>query len=195
MPRFAPLRKSLTVDVLVVGGGMTGISAAYLLKKAGRKKRRSSNGICWREQDTGHHGAFTCVTDLRLQKLVKTLGKDHVQAVWDAGLAAIDQIGAIIDAERISCEFARVPGYLHASLTGDNDETDNLKGDADLARAMGFAAHYLSERLVSRPGIRFANQAKFHPLKYLAEGLCEFPGAAVMSLSRPKPASSKGAAR
>ena len=37
MPRFAPLRESLRVDVLVVGGGMTGISVAYLLKKAGKK--------------------------------------------------------------------------------------------------------------------------------------------------------------
>jgi Rieske Fe-S protein len=34
MPRFSPLGRSLKVDVLVVGGGMTGITTAYMLKKA-----------------------------------------------------------------------------------------------------------------------------------------------------------------
>jgi len=37
MPRFARLKKNLKVDVAIIGGGITGITAAYLLKQAGRK--------------------------------------------------------------------------------------------------------------------------------------------------------------
>ena len=36
------------------------------------------------------------VTDARLSELASRLGKTHAQAVWDAGLAAIDQIDAIV---------------------------------------------------------------------------------------------------
>ena len=34
-PRFSALKEDIAVDVLVIGGGMTGITAAYLLKRAG----------------------------------------------------------------------------------------------------------------------------------------------------------------
>src|SRR5688500_9110145 len=91
LPRFGPLQRNIDVDVLVVGSGMTGISAAYLVKKAGKSVALIERDRC-AQNNTGHTTAhLTCVTDLRLHDLVDTVGKDHAQAVWDAGLAAIDQ--------------------------------------------------------------------------------------------------------
>src|SRR5689334_17847434 len=92
LPRFARLNKNIKVDVVVVGAGMTGITAAYLLKRAGRTVALLERDRCAR-CDTGHTTAhLTCVTDLRLHELVKKFGRDHAQATWDAGLAAIEQI-------------------------------------------------------------------------------------------------------
>lgn len=34
---FSPLQNDLTVDVAIVGSGITGITAAYLLSKAGKR--------------------------------------------------------------------------------------------------------------------------------------------------------------
>ncbi|HEV2094963.1 MAG TPA: FAD-dependent oxidoreductase, partial [Chthoniobacterales bacterium] len=170
LPKFRPLARSLSVDVLVVGAGVTGLMAAYLLKKAGLRV-----AVLERERlasrDTGHTTAhLTCVTDARLHELVKTFGRQHAQAAWDAGAAAIDEIERIVRTEMIDCEFSRVPGYLHAPVSGgQSDERAKLKKDAKLANEFGFNAAYLDRvPFMQTPGVRFADQAKFHPLKFLA---------------------------
>src|SRR5436190_9924776 len=177
LPQFLPLHQALKVDVLVVGGGMTGITTAYLLKQAGKKVALIERDRC-AQVDTGNTTAhLTCVTDLRIQQLVKTFGRDHAQAVWDAGLAAIQQIEQIVETQRIDCQFVRIPGYLHASLKDLHEGTNALKQDAELASELGFTAAYMPEvPLMKRPGICFANQAKFHPLRYLAGLVARIPG-------------------
>src|SRR5262245_66209745 len=114
--QFAPLDRNQQANVVVVGGGVTGLTAAYLLLSAGRsvvllERRRLA------ESDTGHTTAHvTMVTDLPMTDLVKQFGRDHAQAAWDAGLAAIDQIDQIVRGEHISCDLVWVPGYLHAAV-------------------------------------------------------------------------------
>ena len=167
--RFAPIEKPVTVDVLIVGGGITGITTAYLLRRNGLSVALADRARIG-HIDTGHTTAhLTAVTDTRLHELVEHFGRDHAQAVWDAGAAAIEQIEEIVGRENIDCEFTRVPAYLHLPVGGDGDEeVGKLREDARLASEFGFDATF--EETVphmKRPGVRFANQGKFHPLKYL----------------------------
>jgi glycine/D-amino acid oxidase-like deaminating enzyme len=156
--------------VVVVGGGITGLSAAYLLAKAGQRVILLERGRC-AATDTGHTSAhLTMVTDARLSELVKGLGRPHAQAVWDAGLAAIATIDDIVREHAIEASFEWVDGYLHAPLGDDaSDQAEQLKADAKLAGELDFDAEYLeSVPLMGRPGVRFADQARIHPRQYLA---------------------------
>lgn len=175
---YPKLDEDLQVDVVVVGAGITGITAAYLLKKAGKTVALLERDR-WARVDTGHTSAhITYMTDKRLSELVTTFGKDHAQAAWDAGQAAMDQIRTLVEDEKIDCDFVTVPGYLHAKWQEPAaDERDSFKQEANLAAELGFDAKYLeSVPVANRPGIRFANQAKFHPLRYLAGLLPRIPG-------------------
>jgi glycine/D-amino acid oxidase-like deaminating enzyme/nitrite reductase/ring-hydroxylating ferredoxin subunit len=171
LPRFGRLDRNLHVDVVIVGCGITGLTAAYLLKRAGLNVAVLDRGRC-ADVDTAHTSAhLTCVTDLRLSALVDTFGEDHARASWDAGLAAIAQIETIVREHEIDCGFEWVPGYLHTDALGEptDREADDLRREAEIATSLGFDARFLPKvPLMDRPGVEFAGQARVHPRKYLA---------------------------
>ncbi|HYG22819.1 MAG TPA: FAD-dependent oxidoreductase [Verrucomicrobiae bacterium] len=178
LPQFPSLANDLTVDVVIIGAGLTGITAAYLLKREGVKvalldRQRVA------QADTGHTTAhLTYVTDERLKDLVKSFGRDAAKSFWEAGGAAIDQIHDNIRQLNVDAEFKWVDGFLHESFNGsDAKDRRSLEEDAALARELGFGAEFVrSIPAFGRAGVRFANQAKFHPFKYLAAMLQTIPG-------------------
>lgn len=174
MPRFPKVsearRQKLQFDVVVIGGGITGVMTACLLKQAGLtvcllERDRLASG------DTGSTTAhLTALTDTRIKDLISAFGEETARLVWDAGMSAIGVIEKIIRDHSIDCQFTSVPGYLHASLADPkSDETDGLQEEARLARKLGIDATFQKAvPIFGRPGIRFSNQAKFHPLSFLA---------------------------
>src|SRR6266550_2837401 len=176
--KFPKLQRDISVDVVVVGTGITGITTAYVLKQTGL-----TVALIERERvasiDTGHTTAhLTYITDVELRELARNFGEDHAQAAWDAGAAAIDEIERIVGEEKIECEYTRVPAYIHVCVGGPSKkEAPLLKKEADLAAKLGFDAVYLeSAPYFNLPAVRFANQAKFHPRKYLRSLVKEIPG-------------------
>ena len=178
LPVYPALDRSISVDVAIVGGGITGITAAYLLKKRGRTVALIDRRRC-ATVDTGHTTAHvTYVTDERLSDLEKTFGADHARAAWDAGRAALWQIEQNIEYEGIDCDFIWTSGWLHAPLDPNADpDVAGLQRDAALAREFGFEARFVDRvPYVDKPGVEFEGQALFHPRKYLRGLLERIPG-------------------
>ena len=99
LPRFPKPSADLRVDVVIVGGGITGLTAGYLLKQAGLKVAVLDRGRC-AHGDTGRTTAhLTQVTDQRMDHLTRVFGAGAARLVWDAGGAAIDQIDATSPAQ------------------------------------------------------------------------------------------------
>ena len=169
IPTFKKNEQAVDVDVVVVGAGITGLTTAYRLVRSGRSVAVLERSRC-AEIDTGHTSAhLTMVTDARLSELAQRFGKTHAQAVWDAGLAAIAGIETIVRDEQIDCAFERVDGYLHTPDGQRQDQIDELRTEAGLAQELGFDATFVDEvPFIGGPGIRFDNQARFHPRKYLS---------------------------
>jgi glycine/D-amino acid oxidase-like deaminating enzyme/nitrite reductase/ring-hydroxylating ferredoxin subunit len=167
----------MAVDALIVGAGITGITAAYLLKRAGYNVALVERDRCLSGETSFTTAHLTSVTDIRLTELVDHFGKDHAQAVWDAQLAAIDTIDRTIWREQIKCQFDWAPAYLFHPTDDASSADDDLRREAALSNELGFDAEFVeSVPVFNRPGIQFQNQAKFHPRKYLAALLRLLPG-------------------
>lgn len=168
LPSFPAMKRDLEVDVAVVGGGITGLTAGYLLKQSGLKVVVLEKGSLGQGEISHTTAHLTYVTDHRLSNLVDDVGPHAARETWSAGRAAIDRIESIVGELNIDCEFERVPGYLHAPWSSNDDDRSMLQRDARYAHGFGFDAEFVeSAPFVDRPGIRFAEQAKFHPYKYL----------------------------
>jgi glycine/D-amino acid oxidase-like deaminating enzyme/nitrite reductase/ring-hydroxylating ferredoxin subunit len=171
-PHFGRVEKDGTYDVVIVGGGITGLTAAYLMKLAGKKVAVIEKGRI-ADAETGHTTAhLTQVMDDRLSELVDRFGKERARMAWEGHVAAINTIESIARREGINCHFQRVPGFLMSPITQDatKEDVESLEQEAELARELGFDALYVSAAPVfNRPAVRFANQAVFHPLMYLSE--------------------------
>ena len=169
IPRYEQVPVPSRVDVAVIGGGITGLTAALLLKRAGKRVL-----VCERTRigsgETGHtSGHLTYATDLRLSDLSDKFGRAAAERIWRGGAIALDLIESIVRELDIECGFRRVPGFNYAAIDGKKDESWQLQRDAELATSMGLSAQYLPRGpILSKPAVVFADQAIFHPLAYLA---------------------------
>jgi glycine/D-amino acid oxidase-like deaminating enzyme/nitrite reductase/ring-hydroxylating ferredoxin subunit len=164
---FPTLDRDLVVDVAIVGGGITGVTAALLLARQGQQ-------VALIEKDRLGHGEsgatsahLTQALDTRYRQIMLMHGIDTARLVAEAQRSAIDRIARIASELRIDCDFARVPGWLY---TESEEDVATVEEELEFAHSAA-----LDVRLDRHPPLPFAvksavcfrNQARFHPLKYL----------------------------
>jgi glycine/D-amino acid oxidase-like deaminating enzyme/nitrite reductase/ring-hydroxylating ferredoxin subunit len=195
--RSRPLSENLTTDICVIGGGIAGITTAYLLTREKRSVVLIDDGPV----GSGMTGRTTAhlvnALDDRYYELEKMLGKDWSRLAAESHTAAINQIEAIVLQERIDCDFERLDGYLF--LPPGGSVTDLKRELAAIHRAGLLEVDRVERVPVGRfdtDGVlRFPRQAQFHPLKYLdslarsvvAHGARIFTGTRVVSVKDGEP--------
>ncbi|SEV87207.1 FAD-dependent oxidoreductase [Natrinema salifodinae] len=164
---YGPLEDGLNVDVAIVGGGITGLTAAIELKEAGRTVAVvESDRIV--ESTTGHTTAkLTSQHGLLYDALVSQFGKEKARQYANANEAAIDAVERRVEDENIDCDFRRTEAYTYA---GSADDAERIREEVDAARRVGLPAAFVEETPLpfdDYGAIRFDDQAEFHPRKYL----------------------------
>jgi glycine/D-amino acid oxidase-like deaminating enzyme/nitrite reductase/ring-hydroxylating ferredoxin subunit len=166
--RFASApREGVEVDVAIIGGGICGVTSAYLLREAGLKvavleSRRVACG------ETGHTTAhLTAIQDADFTTLRRKFGKGGVRRIASAGMDAIDLVERLVRTRRIDCDFERMPAWIYSEHERD---LLFLARQARAAREAGLDCEKVDR--VPLPfevagGVRFEHQARFHPRSYV----------------------------
>ncbi|PJI06789.1 MULTISPECIES: FAD-dependent oxidoreductase [Clostridium] len=170
------LESDIKVDVAVIGGGITGITTAFLLKKEGIKVALfEADGIV--QGTTGHTTAYvTSQHDLIYNSLIESMGKEKAKQYADANEGAIDFIENMVKKYDIDCDFLRLPAYAY---TTDKKYVQDIKKEVLAARSLGIKADFIEKLDLPfsiEGAVRFDNQAQFHPRKYLLKIAEKIPG-------------------
>lgn len=173
-------------DVAVVGAGITGLTTALLLKRAGMNVAVLEMGTVGQGVTGFTTAKITSLHQLVYADLVDRHGTDRAGIYGAANEAAIAQIAELVDTYRIDCAFER---RRAATWTADADLVDKVRREGDIAQRLGLPAHVtdaLDLPFPVRAAVVFDNQAQFHPRKYLL-GLADVidgDGSAVFEHSR-----------
>jgi len=165
---YPELNNDQTVyDVIVVGGGITGIVTAYKLLLNGLtvaliEKRRI---VDW--TTGGSTAKLTSQHYLIYDYLIKRHGKDAAQAFADANQNGIDEIEQLSEELAIDCDFSRRSAYV---FTNEDQKFEAIKAEVVAALELGLPASF--ETTIELPfpvkaAIKFSDQAQFHPRKFL----------------------------
>jgi glycine/D-amino acid oxidase-like deaminating enzyme/nitrite reductase/ring-hydroxylating ferredoxin subunit len=163
-----PLTADSAADVCVIGGGIAGISTAYLLAKEGKSVVVLEDG----EMGSGETGRTSAhlsnALDDRYYELECLHGREGARLAAESHTAAIDVVEAIVQEESIQCDFERLDGYLFVPPTDNVDELDEERQAALRAGlSVEWAARAPIENFDTGRCLRFPRQGQFHPLKYL----------------------------
>jgi glycine/D-amino acid oxidase-like deaminating enzyme len=167
-PRPYPsLTDDASADVVVIGGGLTGILTAHELSQAGKS-------VLVLEQDVIGGGATARTTafltqsvDTGLEDLVRMYGEDGARRVWRSGADAIRRIRDIAERFSIPCDFQRCAGRVYAR---NERELRVLRTEAAVAQRLGFTTHIRSDDALRFPNagyMELPDQAMFRPSPFL----------------------------
>ncbi|HEX8250148.1 MAG TPA: FAD-dependent oxidoreductase [Pyrinomonadaceae bacterium] len=164
------LGESIETDVCIIGGGISGLTTAYLLTKAGKKVVVIDDGTIGGGETSRTTAHLSNALDDRIYRVEKWHGEEHARLAVQSHGAAIGEIERIVETEGIDCDFLRVDGYL---IDAGEESDDDLNEELEAAHRAGFAE---VERVGRAPlkdfdtgeCLKFPRQGQFHILKYLA---------------------------
>ncbi len=168
-PRPA-LREDVHADVCVVGAGITGLSAALELQRAGAtvvvlEGRFVGAGA------TGYTTAkLSSLHGLTYAKLERGLGEESARLYGEANQRGVERAFELAGELGIDCDLRRKPNLTY---TETPDDREQIEAEVEAARRAGLPASLVEETDLPYPiaaAVRFADQADFHPVKYL-EGI------------------------
>lgn len=140
-PKYASLRGDHRADVVVIGGGLTGAMAAYVMAKGGldvvlvEADRIAAGGT------SAGLGAIVSQPDLTFRTSADAIGLRAARTVWKETRSSALDLASTLRKLRVKCDARPSPLLINALTPEDAKE---LRRDQTARKAAGIAAPWLS---------------------------------------------------
>lgn len=169
---YDSLKGEVSTEVVVVGGGITGLTTAIELLEAGyavtiieADRIASATSANTTAKLTTQHG-------LIYHRLVANRGLKQARQYAEANAAALEAVEERVHDHTIEANLCHTPSYVYAP---EGQPVDPLEKEARAAQRVGLTATVVDDIEAPVPvagALRFPEQIQFHPRAYLL-GLAE----------------------
>lgn len=164
---FNTLNDHIKADVTIVGGGITGITLAYLLSKKNINIVLVDAGEVF-ASTTGHTTAkITAQHGLIYSDLIKVQGLEKAKMYYKANNEAMNFIKNTINDEKINVDFTSQDAYV---FTNSDAEITKIEQEYEAYEKLGINGNLQDKTPLSielKAALQMRDQAQFHPVKYL----------------------------
>ena len=162
--KFPCLEEDIKTDVLVIGGGMAGVLCAYMLHAAGIpcvlvEAETIGSGIT-----KNTTGKITSQHGLIYDKLIGEFGEEKARQYLCANEEAVRKYRDLC--RGIPCDYEEKDSYVYTL-----DNPPKIERELRALERLGKKAEFVQDLALPFPvagGVKYPNQAQFHPLKFIS---------------------------
>lgn len=158
--KIEPLRKDLVVDVVIVGGGMAGLTAAQLFLQRGLKVALLEQYYCGSGASGKSSGFITPDAEIPLSGFVAKYGKVIAKNIWDRILAGGEHIRSNIETYAIDCDYQIQDTMV---LANSKNAIKEIEDEHKIRLEMGYESSLYSQEELSKV---INSQGYFGGVKY-----------------------------
>ncbi|TKK64328.1 FAD-dependent oxidoreductase [Ilyomonas limi] len=154
-------------DVIIAGGGITGITTALLLQKSGKNCLLLESNTLGFGTTGGTTAHLNTLLDTPYNTIAKDFGEKNAQLVAKAAQDALNLISNNISTYNIKCEYQTQAAYLFSQNSQQDKELDEMFRATAHA---GVQVSYVNEIPIPisfTKAFKAEGQGKFHPIEYL----------------------------
>lgn len=168
-PEYPKLKQSIETDVLIIGGGITGVTCAYCLTQKGLQPTLiEAGGLC--DGTTGNTtGKVTIQHGYIYHRIADEYGIEFAQGYADSQTQALRFVEETVKKLKIDCQLAENTAYL---FTYDENESEKIRKEYETAKRLDIETEFFENPVFPKGSLLllgYKNQAFFHSVRYIKD--------------------------
>ena len=162
-----PWNKDNTYDVLIIGGGVTGLVTALLLQESGKKcilAEAHNIGFGTSGGTTAH---LNTLLDTPYYQVAKDFGDEAASLLASGARESIDLVESLISRYKINCDFEYKSAYLFSQNDEETEELKRIKDGCEKANVLVEWSETTPVPIPFQKSMKVNFQAQVHPTCYL----------------------------